>query len=56
MINYVKSKNVKSTSVQTLVQKYLARLWRNEDVSLDTIAKEISDATTVSYPDVFSRT
>src|SRR5574344_59315 len=32
--------------------KYMARLWREADVNLDTIAHEIADATTISYPDV----
>jgi predicted histone-like DNA-binding protein len=53
MINYVKVKREIHIGANPGT-KYLARLWRNEDVSLDTIAKEISDATTVSYPDVLA--
>lgn len=34
--------------------KYLARCFRSHDVSMDTIAKEISNSTTVSYPDVLA--
>src|SRR5574344_1599549 len=33
-------------------EKYLARLFRGTDVSIDQIANEISEVTTVSYPDV----
>jgi predicted histone-like DNA-binding protein len=53
MINYVKVKREIHVGANPGT-KYLARLWRNEDVSLDTIAQEISDATTVSYPDVLA--
>ena len=35
-------------------EKYLARLFRGTDVSIDQIANEISEATTVSYPDVLA--
>ncbi len=35
-------------------EKFLARLVRGEDVRIDTIATEISEATTVSYPDVLA--
>lgn len=34
--------------------KYMARLWREADVNLDTIAQEIADASTISYPDVLA--
>lgn len=53
MINYVKVKRTITTG-DNPGTKYLARLWRNEDVSLDTIAKEVSNATTVSYPDMLA--
>jgi predicted histone-like DNA-binding protein len=53
MINYVKVKRTIHVGGNPGI-KYMARLWRNEDVSLDTIAQEISNATTVSYPDVLA--
>jgi predicted histone-like DNA-binding protein len=34
--------------------RYLARIFRINNVTIDQIAKEISDATTVSYPDVLA--
>jgi predicted histone-like DNA-binding protein len=33
-------------------EKFLARLWRNNDINLDTIAEEISNSTTMNYADV----
>ncbi|MCQ2326715.1 MAG: hypothetical protein MJZ71_04055 [Bacteroidales bacterium] len=53
MINYVKVKRT-ITVGDNPGTKYLARLWRNNDISLDTLAKEVSYATTVSYPDVLA--
>ena len=53
MINYVKVKRTITTG-DNPGTKYLARLWRNEDISLDAIAKEVSNATTVSYPDMLA--
>ena len=31
-------------------QKYLARLFRSNDVTMDQLCEEISESTTVSYP------
>jgi predicted histone-like DNA-binding protein len=33
-------------------ERYMARIFRGSNVTLDVIAKEISHATSVSYPDV----
>lgn len=50
-INYVKVK--KNVTVGTNPgEKFLARIWRNNDISLDTIAEEISNASTMNYADV----
>ncbi|MDR0790648.1 MAG: hypothetical protein LBO06_07615 [Bacteroidales bacterium] len=34
--------------------RYLARIFRTNNVTLDQLAREISDATTVSYPDTLA--
>ena len=53
MINYVKVKR------NILVgnnpgEKYVARLVRNQDIDLDSIAESISNSTTISYADVLA--
>ena len=50
---YVKAKKILSFSGEK-EERYVARLFRSEDTTLDTIAKEISHATSVSYPDVLA--
>lgn len=35
-------------------ERYLARLYRNQDVDLDMIAESISNSTTLSYADVLA--
>ena len=35
-------------------ERYLARLYRNQDVDLDSIAESISNSTTISYADVLA--
>ncbi len=52
-IKYVKVKRVINVGSNP-GEKYLARLFRGEDVSIDRIAGDISMATTVSYPDVLA--
>ena len=50
---YYKSKiKLYSKGSSTPQEKYYARVFRGFNVSLDEIAKEISHATSVSYPDV----
>ncbi|MDR0890829.1 MAG: hypothetical protein LBM05_01735 [Endomicrobium sp.] len=34
--------------------KYLARIYRGQDIKMDQIAKEISASTTIAYPDVLA--
>ncbi|MCF0209867.1 MAG: HU family DNA-binding protein [Bacteroidales bacterium] len=34
--------------------KYLARLFREQDIDIDGLAKEVSESSTVSYPDVLA--
>ena len=53
MISFVKIKRNIAVG-HTPGVKYMAHLWREADVNLDTIAQEIADATTVSYPDVLA--
>ena len=53
MINYVVVKRNIHVG-KTPGTKFLARLYRNADVSLDTVAQEISVATTISYPDTLA--
>ena len=53
MINYVKVKR------NILVgnnpgERYVARLFRGQDVDLDTIAESISNSTTITYADVIA--
>lgn len=36
----------------TKEERFVAKIMRNSDTDLDTVAKEISHATSVSYPDV----
>jgi predicted histone-like DNA-binding protein len=48
---YIKSKQ-KCWVKGVQEEKYFARVFRGANVSLDEIAKEISHATSVSYPDV----
>ena len=53
MINFIKVKRamwVKGTKED----RYVARIYRSGNVSLYTIAQEISHATTLSYPDVLA--
>ena len=50
---YVKAKKILSFSGEK-EERYVARLFRSEYTTLDTIAKEISHATSVSYPDVLA--
>jgi predicted histone-like DNA-binding protein len=52
-INYVRVRRRIAVG-QTPGVKFLARCFRSHDVTMDTIAKEISNATTVSYPDVLA--
>lgn len=52
-INYVRVQR-KITVGATPGMKFLARCFRGQDVSMDMIAKEISNSTTVSYPDVLA--
>ena len=33
-------------------EKFLARIYRSQDIELDQIAKDIAGSTTISYPDV----
>ena len=35
-------------------EKFLARIYRGQDVEIDQIASEISEATTVTHPDVLA--
>ncbi|MGP1514468.1 MAG: hypothetical protein ACTTJH_00725 [Bacteroidales bacterium] len=53
MIQFVKAKRViKIDGVKE--DRYVAKIFRSADTSLDSIAKEISHATSVSYPDVLA--
>lgn len=53
MIRFVKAKRTVLANGQP-TQKYVARIYRNSNVTMDEIAKEISHATTLSYPDVIA--
>ncbi len=48
---YIKSKRTIKFN-GTPEERYIAKVYRNQDTTLDTIAKEISHATSMSYPDV----
>ncbi|MGP1515931.1 MAG: hypothetical protein ACTTJH_08275 [Bacteroidales bacterium] len=53
MINFIKTKRamwIKGTKED----RFVASIYRSADTPLDTIAKEISHATSVSYPDVLA--
>jgi predicted histone-like DNA-binding protein len=50
---YIKSKQ-KCWVKGVQEEKYFARVFRGANVSLDEIAKEISHATSISYPDVLA--
>ena len=53
MINFIKTKRpmyIKGVKED----RYVASIYRSTDTSLDSIAKEISHATSVSYPDVLA--
>ncbi len=52
-IKYVKVKRMISTG-QNPGEKYLARIFRGQDVMIEQIANDISGSTTVSYPDVLA--
>jgi predicted histone-like DNA-binding protein len=51
MIYYTKGKKTLKLNGANEV-RYVARIFRSADTSLDTIAEEISVATSLSYPDV----
>ena len=53
MINYVKVKRDIHTG-NNPGERYVARLVRNTDVDLDSIAESISNSTTISYADVLA--
>ena len=53
MIKYVKVKRLIQVGANP-GQKYLARLFRSNDVTMDQLCEEISESTTVSYPDVLA--
>lgn len=53
MINYVKVKRNIFLG-DNPGERYLARLYRNQDVDLDSIAESISNSTTISYADVLA--
>ncbi len=50
-VNYVKVKRMVHVG-ENPGEKFMARLWRNQDINLDTIAEEISNSTTMNYADV----
>jgi predicted histone-like DNA-binding protein len=52
-INYVRVKRRIAVGATPGV-KFLARIFRGQDVTMDAIAKEISNSTTVAYPDVLA--
>ena len=52
-INYVRVKRFIHTGFSP-GEKYLAQIFRNSDVTMDELCKEISQSTTVSYPDVLA--
>ena len=53
MIKYVRVKKLIQTGANP-GQKYLARIFRGNDVSMDQLCQEITESTTVSYPDVLA--
>ena len=53
MIKYVKVKRLIQVGANPGL-KYLARLFRSNDVTMDQLCEEISESTTVSYPDVLA--
>ena len=53
MVNYVKVKRDIHTG-NNPGERYLARLVRNQDIDLDSIAESISNSTTISYADVIA--
>ena len=53
MINYVKVKRDIHVG-QNPGERYLARLVRNTDVSLDALAESIANSTTITYADVIA--
>ena len=53
MIKYVKVKRLIQVGANP-GQKYLARIFRSNDVTMDQLCEEISESTTVSYPDVLA--
>ena len=52
-IEYVKVKRLISVG-RNPGEKFLARLFRGQDVLIDQIASDIAESTTVSYPDVLA--
>jgi predicted histone-like DNA-binding protein len=52
-VEYVKVKRTVSVGNEP-GEKYLARIYRGSDVELEQIANDISEATTISYPDVLA--
>lgn len=52
-INYVKVKRTINVG-DNPGEKFLARIYRGQDVEIDQIASEISEATTVTHPDVLA--
>ena len=53
MINYVKVKRNIMVG-NNPGERYVARLVRNQDIDLDSIAESISNSTTISYADVIA--
>jgi len=53
MTKYVKVKRLIQVGANPGL-KYLARLFRSNDVTMDQLCEEISESTTVSYPDVLA--
>ena len=53
MVNYVKVKRDIHVG-QNPGERYVARLVRNQDIDLDSIAESISNSTTISYADVIA--
>ncbi len=53
MIRYIKVTK-KIVTGQNQGMKFLARLFRGNDVSIDQLCQEIVESTTLSYPDVLA--
>ncbi len=53
MVNYVKVRRIIHVG-ENPGEKFLARLVRNTDVSLDELAESIANSTTISYADVIA--